>query len=61
MPQDDVTNSDGAKVGFVTSSADIEGTTFALAYLKSKVNGERVEWEGAQVQVGEVLCKVKLP
>ena len=58
--QDAVTNSSGAKIGFVTSVATVEGTTFALAYLKSKVDGERVEWEGVQVQVGEAFSKVTI-
>lgn len=52
-----MTNSCGAKVGFATSVATVDGTTFALAYLKSKVAGERIEWEGVQVQVGEALSK----
>ena len=55
-----MTNSSGAKIGFVTSVATVEGTTFALAYLKSKVDGERVEWEGVQVQVGEAFSKVTI-
>lgn len=61
MSRDIITNlrvCPGVKVGFATSVATLEGTTWALAYLKSKVEGERIQWEGVQVQVGEALAKV---
>ena len=57
-PQDSVTNSAGAKVGFATSVGTVDDTNFALAYLKSKVGGERADWEGTQVTVGDSLAKV---
>lgn len=48
----------GQKLGVVTSVATVEGTEFALAYLRCKLEGQPVEWEGKQVDAEGALAKV---
>eukprot|EP00892_Ulva_mutabilis_P012067 jgi/Ulvmu1/9232/UM005_0332.1 len=58
---DVIATEDGAAVGRVTSVATLEGDSFALGYIKSKVAGEWQDWEGRQVAVGDTMGKVQVP
>lgn len=46
-------------MGSVTSVCTLEGETFALGYLQSRVDSEAQAWEGRQVRVGDTVAKVR--
>lgn len=58
---DAVETEDGRALGRVTSVATLDGETFALAYLRRKLDREEQAWEGRQVVVGDTVAKVCSP
>jgi hypothetical protein len=57
-PGSAVASQEGQKLGAITSVADVDGTAFALAYLRCKLDGQSVNWAGKQVDVEGSFAKV---
>lgn len=61
-PQDVVKSSrdaDSARIGTITSVMQQDGDAFALAYLKCKQGGQKVELQGTQVYINGEPAKVR--